>query len=192
MRTMHGSIAPSLGLFCKLSSWASCRRVLLCLFICKCHWRLRSDVWSTPPVLSQAVPYCSLLVPGHFLVPSTALCMTGRHDILTTPNASCSMSSVYMEAAGYQAWWLCLERACPLTHVLSREHPCLPASEMVLEHLKVKNNLTSYNFRPLHPGVAPMLSAWISRFCYLIMCHTPLPCMFFCFSCAFLDFPTWA
>lgn len=52
---------------------------------------------------------CSLVLGHHCLVPSTALCVTGGHDILTTPSTVYSLLGTYMEAAGCQAC-LYLER----------------------------------------------------------------------------------
>lgn len=68
---------------------------------------------------------------------------------------------------------------------------CLLAFKMVLECFKVKNNPTPYDLGLLHPGVAPMLSAWISKSWYSALSDST-PCILFVSLVLFLDFPTWA
>lgn len=82
------------------------------------------------------------------------------------PSTTCSMSSVYVETTGSQA---CAQRGCAVPRVLGGTTvtcACLLAFKMVLERFKVKNNPTPYDLGLLHPGVAPMLSAWISKSWY--------------------------
>lgn len=196
-RTMHSSTAPSLGLLWRIGALflAPCAGWLyLCLFICKCHWKLRSYSWKSQHQFfrdcCEAVPYAGLACPW----PSLSGSQPSTCDMRTWHARTTQHHMLHVKCVRGDHWLpgLCSERVCSPTCAGGDDGDlCLLAFKMVLGRFKVKNNPTPYDLGLLHPGVAPMLSAWISKSWYSALSDST-PCILFVSLVLFLDFPTWA
>lgn len=110
------------------------------------------------------------------------------------PNTSCSKSSVctwrLLGTRHACAWEGCV--SSPMSSV-GNIHACLLACLLLKwcsNILRFKTIWLHLILGPLNPGVAPKLSTWISRFCYLITCQTLPPSMHI-FSVSHLLFWTY-